>query len=407
MIVTVSPHLVRPLQAFGRRVLALGVVGAAVTAGGTPGGIVAALAVAVVVAAGLRLAWGTSAGRPGLDDVAAGLGELGVVASGLADSPRHVAGVFHVDGRDGAGRPLLIKVYGRDAYDRQLLARAWRRIWYRRPGPSGALGQLEAAEHEAFVTLLAARGGVATREVETAGETTAHDALLVLRGEVFGLGEERLPEVWSALARLGELRIAHQRIEPSTAVVVDGRAGFVDFGMAAVGPDEHQLGTDRAQLLVTTASLAGPERALDAAVAALGAAGVAGLLPYLQTAAFSPSLRRVLKAANVDVDELRKQAAAVAGVEPPELVKLRRVSLWSIGQIALLVLASTSILTAAAHVDWDEVGSTLAHASWGWLAAAVVVAQLPRLAQAAATVGSVRSACRSGRSTRCTWPPAT
>ena len=136
VMVTISPHLVQPLQALGRRVLALGVLGAAVTAGGTPGGIVAALAVAVVAAAGLRLAWGTSAGRPGLDDVAAGLAELGVSAGELADAPRHVAGVFHVSGRDAAGRPLLIKVYGRDAYDRQLLARVWRRIWYRRPGPS-------------------------------------------------------------------------------------------------------------------------------------------------------------------------------------------------------------------------------------------------------------------------------
>ena len=173
---------------------------------------------------------------------------------------------------------------------------------------------------------------------------------------MIGLGPDRLDEAWGALAALAQLRIAHQRIEPTTAAVVDGRVGFVDFGVAAVGPDEHQLGTDRAQLLVTTATLAGPERALAAAVAALGAEGVAALLPYLQTAAFSPSLRRVLKAAKVDVDELRKQAAAAAGVEPPALVKLRRVSLWSIGQGALLAFASTSILTAAAHVDWDRSG---------------------------------------------------
>ena len=69
VMVTISPHLVQPLRTLGRRVLALGVVGAAVTAGGTPGGVVAALAIAVVVASGLRLAWGTSAGRPGLDSV--------------------------------------------------------------------------------------------------------------------------------------------------------------------------------------------------------------------------------------------------------------------------------------------------------------------------------------------------
>ena len=58
-------------------------------------------------------------------------------------------------------------------------------------------------------------------------------------------------------------------------------------------------------------------------------------------------------------------------------------------QIALLVLASTTIITAAGHVDWDQVGSSLAHAAWGWLAVAFVIAQLPRLAQASATLGTV------------------
>ncbi|HEY6889724.1 MAG TPA: lysylphosphatidylglycerol synthase transmembrane domain-containing protein, partial [Solirubrobacter sp.] len=332
----------------------------------------------------------TSAGRPGLDDVALGLASLGVSASSLADADQHVAGVFGVSGRDADGRPLLIKVYGRDAYDRQLLARVWRLIWYRRPGPSLAVGQLGAAEHEAFVTLLAARGGVAAREVETAGETSVHDALLVLRGAISPLDAGRVGAAWDALARLAALRIAHQRIEPSTVVVAaGGRVGFVDFGVAAVGPDAHQLGTDRAQLFVTSAVIAGEERALSAAFDALGAEGLAEMLPYLQAAAFPPSLRRALKAASIDVDELRKHAAERAGVEPPELVKLRRVSLGSVLQIVLLVFAASTILTIAGHVDWDEVGSELAHASWGWLAAALVVAQLPRLAQAAATLGTV------------------
>ncbi len=113
------------------------------------------------------------------------------------------------------------------------------------------------------------------------------------------------------------------------------------------------------------------------------------LLPYLQTAAFSPSLRRSLKAADIDIDDLRKLAAARAGVEPPELVKLRRVSIWSVVQIGLLVFATTSIITIATSVDWEQVGSTLVHASWGWLAAALVIGQFARIGQAAATLGTV------------------
>jgi uncharacterized protein (TIRG00374 family) len=100
-------------------------------------------------------------------------------------------------------------------------------------------------------------------------------------------------------------------------------------------------------------------------------------------------LRGALKEARVDVDELRKQAAAHVGAEPPELVRLRRVTPWSAVQSALLVLASYTIIDAAGGVDWDEVASSLADASWAWLALGFVVAQLPRVTQAVSTLGSV------------------
>jgi hypothetical protein len=183
VVLTISPHLVRPLQVLGRRLLALAVVGAAIVAGGTPSGTLAAVLIAVVVAAGIRLAWGTSIGRPGLGSVAAGLAELGVEARDIDDAERQVAGVYDVRAVDRDGRPLLVKVYGRDAYDTQLIARLWRTVWYRRSGPAPGPGRLQAAEHEAFVTLLAANGGVPTRAVVTAGATLDDDALLVLRGD--------------------------------------------------------------------------------------------------------------------------------------------------------------------------------------------------------------------------------
>ena len=85
--------------------------------------------IAVAAAATLRLALGTSIGRPGLADVRAGLVELGVDASELEQAERQVAGVFHVHGVDGEGQRLLVKLYGRDAYDAQLVARLWRRVW--------------------------------------------------------------------------------------------------------------------------------------------------------------------------------------------------------------------------------------------------------------------------------------
>ncbi len=137
-----APYLVRPLQTAGRWVVALGVVGAFLVDSATPSGTLAGFLVAVAAAAALRLAVGTSAGRPGLSAVAAALRELGVLAENLSVSDRQTAGVFVVQGEDATGRPLTVKVYGRDAYDTQLVAKLWRTLWYQDGGAaaSGSAG---------------------------------------------------------------------------------------------------------------------------------------------------------------------------------------------------------------------------------------------------------------------------
>ena len=176
------------------------------------------------------------------------------------------------------------------------------------------------------MTLLVRNAGLATREVVTAGATLDDDAL------ARALGRRRTgrlaprPGAWTtsfpprpgARSRfLDELRIAHQQIDPETVALVSGEVGFVDFGDATVAPDAHGLATDRAQLLMTSVSLVGSERALSAAVAAIRD-GVAALLPYLQSAAFGPSLHRALKDAEVDVDDF--------GREPPRRSASKRPS---------------------------------------------------------------------------------
>ena len=62
-------------------------------------------------------------------------------------------------GADSTG-PITVKVYGRDAWDAQLLANVWRLAWYRGTQRTARLSRLELVEHEGFVTLLAERAGV-------------------------------------------------------------------------------------------------------------------------------------------------------------------------------------------------------------------------------------------------------
>jgi undecaprenyl-diphosphatase len=325
VIGTVSPHLVRPLGRIGRWLVVLGGIGTAISSASTPGGTLAALMVGVIAAAIVNLVLGTSAGRPGLSDVAAGLAQLGVHAEALVQEERQVAGVLRVGARGADGRALLVKVYGRDAADNQLVQRLWRAAWYRTGGPAIGTSRLHAAEHEAFVTLLVRQSGLPTRDVVTAGETAGGNALLVLAGDAVPLSalapadvdDALLRRCWVCLRNLGALRVAHQQLSPETVVLLDGGVGLAELGGATVAPRPHQLEVDRAQLLATTAAVAGAERATAVAVGSIGPEAVGALLPYLPEPAFAPPLRRSLEAAGIAVDDLRESTAAAVELESP------------------------------------------------------------------------------------------
>jgi uncharacterized protein (TIRG00374 family) len=404
VLLTISSRLVQPLQRACRWMLLLGLVGAFFVDSTVPSGVAAGFLIGVVAATGVRLAFGTSVGRPGLDAVAAGLAELGIQASGLELDARQVAGVVTVRAHDLEGRPLLIEVHGRDAADNQLLEKLWRTLWYQDGGPSLRLNQAQVAEHEAFVTLLAHSSGVRTHQVLRAAVTTSGNALLVLEGEARPLASLDAEEVdsgflaesWQALDLLHRARIAHRRIDTYTVALLDGEVGLVDYAGATARPTATHLLTDRAQLLVTTAAVAGADRALAAALAALGKDGVAGLVPYLQPAALRGSLRQATKAAAIDLDQLRAEAASLAGTEEPGLVRLRRVTWGTLVQAALLLFAGLAVLSFATGIDYGQLWTSLENATWGWILLGFLVAQTPRLSQATSTLGSVSADLRFG-----------
>jgi hypothetical protein len=68
-----------------------------------------------------------------------------------------------------------------------------------------------------------------------------------------------------------------------------------------------------------------PERAVAAAISALGADEVAGALPYLSPAGLSSATRSGLKTLPRRLDELRRAAAKAVGVTAPRLVRFARV----------------------------------------------------------------------------------
>jgi uncharacterized membrane protein YbhN (UPF0104 family) len=405
LIVTTSPHLGRPVRRLGRWVIGLGALAGIALGIALPLGVVAGLAIGVGSAALVHLVFGSPGGLPSLDQVRAALEELGVEISNLRQTELQPRGVALLRGESEDGRALLVKVYGRDAWDGQLLTSTWEYLWYRDESPSVTLSRRQQVEHEAFVTLLAERSGVPVLPVVAAGVAGARDGVLVIEADAAmpdvaspdGVPDPLLERLWAAVTAMHESGIAHGALDAQHVVVAaDGSPRLADFQTASSSATPQAVLADRAQLLVTTALLAGDERAVGAALAATGADGLTEVLPYLQPAALTHATRRSLKDASRDLDALRDRAAAAAGTEPPKLEPLRRVTIGSLITIIVLLAAAYFVFTAIANVGIDQVVDELEKADSAWLWTALAIVPVVPVAQAFGTMGASTLPLRLG-----------
>jgi uncharacterized membrane protein YbhN (UPF0104 family)/tRNA A-37 threonylcarbamoyl transferase component Bud32 len=397
VVVMASPYLARPFRYLGRSVVGLGAVAGIALGTSLPIGMVVAFAVGIGSAAIVHLLFGSPAGRLTLDQVVDALAELDVDAARLRQAPLEPRGVAIVTAEAPDGRSLLVKVYGRDAWDGQLLASAWSSLWYRGDTPHLSLGRREQVEHEAFVTLLAERAGVSVLPVVAAGMASQRDALLVTETtgrplrtlDPLQVDDELLQGIWRNLGRLHDQGVAHRRLDASRILIrPDGTPAFGDFGGAAVAADDADIAADRAQVLVATALAAGPERAASAAAAALGNDALSQVLPLLQPAAFERPTRRAIGEQDWELEDLRKACAEAAGVEVPKLARLRRVSVQSIGAVLLIALVAYAVISALANVGLANLIDQFKAADLGWLAVALALSPVVPMVHAFATLGA-------------------
>jgi uncharacterized membrane protein YbhN (UPF0104 family)/tRNA A-37 threonylcarbamoyl transferase component Bud32 len=394
--VVASPDLTRPFRKLSRGLVLGGGVSLVILGATTPTGAAIGVLCGTISAAVVHLLLGSSAGQPSTREVADALAELGLDGAELHEAESGTAGVFRFETVDADGNALLVKVYGRDAWDSQLVAKVWRSLWYRE-ADAPTLTRVQQAEHEAFVTLLAERAGVPVEHVVSAGIDASNDALIVLRrpgGREVGLSEfegrpDGLTQVWDTVESLHRAGIAHRDLAPArfsydgTRVVVSGFEG------AVVSPTGDQRNSDQAQLLVTSVLLGGVDDTMAMASDRLGPEGVGAVIPYLQIPALGATLRADVQDADVDLDDVRGAAAAAAGTEVPALAKLRRVSRSALFQAVLLTVGAYFLISSLSGIDFAQVWEQVQDAVWGLLLVALLLGQSPRFAQAE----SARGAC--------------
>ena len=395
VVVTASPHMTKPLRHVGRWVIAFGAAAGIALGATLPIGMLAGFLIGIGSAAIVHLVFGSPGGRLTLEQVADVLDDLGVAATGLAHAPLQPRGVALVTATTPDGTPLVVKIYGRDAWDGQLLASTWSALWRRGETPHVGSGRLQQVEHEAFVTLLAERGGVPVLPIVAAGVGEENDALLVTRrtgtslAEVDTVDDDYLRSAWRAVDTLHDLGVAHGQLDGYRMLVRDdGSPAIGDFAEATVASSKADRMVDRAQLLVATALSVGEDRAVSAALDVLGRDGLSEVLPYLQPAVLDRATRRAVHDQDWKLDHLRKLAAEAVGTEPPALEKVRRVSWTSVAMVVLIGIVAYTLIVALANVGLQSLIDELKKADPVWLLGALLLSPGIQVAQSFGTIGA-------------------
>ena len=402
---TALPYLSRPVHRVVSLLLTLTVLAGVCGGEALPVNAISSVALGWGVAAGLHLAVGSPLGLPSAAEITEWITDLQITARDITRSPRQVWGVELFTGRDEAGKPIELSVYGRDASDARVLAKLWRFCLYRDSGPTLILDRLQQVEHEAYLTLMAGRAGILVPDVLAAGRFgPSRDAALVTRlpdgpalsqADGAALSDATLDNILLAVVRLRDARIAHGALGGDTIIVSDQGIGVRDFRRASASAPAGRLDGDLAAALGAMAVRAGPERTAAAAARMLDADTARAALVHLQRSALDPVTVAALQHHKDLLPRLRAAVAAGAGIEVPRLAEAKRVSwpnlLFAVGSL-IGIWAIIGILSGAG----DSL-EAIKGASWGWVALTFLFAQLPVVAEGWALLGAATGQLPFGR----------
>ena len=352
-----------------------------------------ALALGMLAAGATLVLLGSPGGHPDLAGVSDSLAALDIDVDGLRFAEQQPWGARVLYGTGPAGSPVLVRVFGRDAADAQRAARWWRAIFYRDQATPGAT-RLQMVEHEALVTLLAAREGVTVTPVLAAAESQG-DALIVLGAPPPALVDDPtvddsvLTDIWVAVAQLHRAGICHGELTLAKVGIANGELVFSGFGEGAVSTNAARRAQEVATLLTSQAVLVGHGRAVDTAVTGLGADRVAAAQPYLQKAALPRALRGV-EGLKEMLEKLRDTITDRTGVAPQPPAEIARVRWRDLLQVGLILLAAYALLTTLVQLDWATVADSWANATWAWIVIGLVVAQCTSVADSVSTMSMVK-----------------
>jgi uncharacterized membrane protein YbhN (UPF0104 family) len=398
LLTVAGPYLTLPMRLVGRRLLMVMTVSAVVLSYGTISSVIGGIAIGVGAASTVRLIFGSGVGIPSRARINEALTDSGLPAVELHFLDEQPIGRSLLRAELADGAEALVKIYGRDAADAALASRLWRRIWYTDLDRSLSAPGLQQVEHESLMLLECDRREVPAPELLGWGRGIEGDALIATRWlEASSLGDLAADDIddavvercWQTLNRWRDASMAHRQIDTSLILLAGDDPILDDVSEAEATPSPTTLAIDDAQMLVATAVVVGPQRAIAAALAGIGRDRLADALPLTQRSALSSRLNGQAKQADLDLKELRTEVAEAIGAEPPDLVQLERVTWGGVAMLVLTVLAVSTLVSSLADIGFDTIVDQFAEARWSWVVTAFVLAQLVNVGEYVSLTGMI------------------
>jgi glycosyltransferase 2 family protein len=362
--------------------------------------LVASPTVGVFVATVVRYIIGSPNVRPGAARIAEQLNGRGLalvrierMATSGDDYRAYVA-------TDAAGCRRQVLALDRDLVASGAIYTFYRRLRLRADVALPAAFTLErVAERRALLALAAQDAGVLVPRL-LAGVPCGPECIALAYEQVDGASpvdatDAQLAELWRDVATLHRRRITHRGLTVGRLLINDDGAVVLPIlSDGQVFANDVRILLDRAQLLVTTALLAGAERAAAVARTSLTEQELAACLPLLQPIALPRPTRAALKKDTGLLDALREQVRGRTSREPLPPVRVERFRPRTVVTIVAAIVAGYVLIGQLGSVDLATVFSA---ARWTWVPLVALASFVTYFAAAMSLSGFVREKLLFGR----------
>ncbi|MDQ2838916.1 MAG: flippase-like domain-containing protein [Actinomycetota bacterium] len=351
------------------------------------------LVIGAIVGIAVRYAAGRTSLRPTAEQLVAALDARGLQLTSFqrldsdADGGRRYLAVTQ------AGERLAVQVLDRELIASGAVYNVYRLIRIRKEiAPAPALSLERVAEHRSLLSMAASSAQVPMPRL-LAGVRCGPDAIALVYEHLVGTAltepsAEQLDELWRIANRLHHNRLTHRGLTASSVLVTpEGQLLLPIPQDGTVFATDLRISLDRVQLLISSARLAGVDRAVASARRALTGDELAAIVPVLQPIALTRETREAIRQDSGLIEAVREEIQGASHVRVPELVRVERVRPRTIVSIVAVLVAGYLIVGQLSSVNLITL---LSEARWRWVPLVLAASAASYLAAALSLTGYVR-----------------